>query len=280
MSGVRVTAENAWLRFGHTLAGRFLVRLVELQVVDRALALSSKLFIAILPVTILSTSLVSGQAFGDELVLRFGLTGPGADAARMLFASPSQVQAGLGFLGVLILASSVLSFARALEGVYLDCWRLPPAPSQAFRRRLTWLGGFALYALVLSPMRNLIADPLAQRLVAAAAAAALFLWTPYVLLGRRVTWRRLVPTSVLTGGAILVAGVVSAIVLPEILTHNTVRYGLIGFAFGIVSWLFAMAAVIIAAAALGSLIDERARTPDSAGPEPSVRPQAVAAGGS
>ena len=100
-------------RFGHTLAGEFLVRLLELRIVDRALALSSKLFIAILPVSILSTSLVSDQGFGDELVARIGLKGAGADAARTLFASPNEVQAGFGFLGLLILASSVLSFSRA-----------------------------------------------------------------------------------------------------------------------------------------------------------------------
>jgi membrane protein len=255
-------ATSVWLRLRETLAGRFALRLVELQVVDRALALSSKLFIAILPVTILSTSLVSGQAFGDELVARFGLTGAGAHAARTLFASPSQVQAGFGFLGLLILASSVLSFARALEGVYLDCWRLPPSSGQAFRRRLAWLAGFGIYVIALSPLRSLLTDPLAQRLVAAAGAGALFLWTPYVLLGGRVPWRRLLPTAAITGGSILVGGVVSAIVMPQLLTHDTVRYGLIGFAFGIVTWLFVLASVLIAAAALGSLIDEHTHEGD------------------
>jgi membrane protein len=258
-AAARDAAAGAWLQLEHTLAGRFAVRLLELRVVDRALALTSKLFIAILPASILSTSLVSGQAFGDELVERLGLTGAGAQAARVLFASPSQVQAGLGFLGVLILASSILSFARALEGVYLDCWQLPGASAQAFRRRITWLAGFCVYITVLSPLRALITDPLAQRIAAAAGAGALFLWTPYVLLGGRIGWRRLMPTAVITGGAILIAGVVSAIVMPELLTHDTERYGLIGFAFGIVTWLFAMATVVIAAAVLGSLVDERSR---------------------
>jgi membrane protein len=91
---------------------------------------------------------------------------------------------------------------------------------------------------------------------------ALFLWTPYVLLGRRLAWRRLVPTAALTAGAVLVFGIGAAIALPGILTHNTERYGLIGFAFSMVSCLFALAGIVIAAAALGSLIDEeRQRAP-------------------
>jgi membrane protein len=255
------------LRLEQSLAGQFALRLLELQVVDRALALSSKLFIAILPVTILSTALVSGDSFGDELVLRLGLEGAGAHAARVLFASPSQIEAGFGVLGLVILASSVLSFARALEGVYLDCWRLPPAPSNAFRRRLTWLGGFSVYVILLSPLRSLITDPPAQRVAAAVVASALFLWTPYVLLGHRVSWRRLMPTAAISGGSILIAGVISALVMPTVLTHDTERYGLIGFAFGMVTWLFALAAVVIAAAALGSLIDERRRAATTADPE-------------
>jgi membrane protein len=259
-----------WLHLQETLAGRFTIRLVELRVVDRALALTAKLFIAVLPVSILATSLVSRRAFGDELVARFGLTGEGARAARTLFASPSQVQAGLGFLGVVILASSVLSFARALEGLYVDCWRLPPAPGRAYVRRLTWLAGFCAYTVMLSPLRSLVADPLTQRILAAIAAGALFLWTPSVLLGHRVPWRRLIPTAVLTGGSMLVAGVISAIVMPSVLTDDTQRYGLIGFAFGIVTWLFAITAVVIAAAALGSLIDERGRPAETSEPEASV----------
>jgi membrane protein len=251
-------ATSAWSRLQDTFAGRFAVRLIELRVVDRSLALSSKLFIAILPVTILSSSLVSSQGLGEEIGGRFAHPGAGAHAARALFASPSEVQAGLGLFGLVILASSVLSFARALESVYVDCWRLPPSAPRAFKRRLTWLGGFCVYMVILTPLREVLDDPLAQRLIAALAGAALFLWTPYVLLGGQVAWRRLVPTAVITGCSILVAGVVSALVMPQLLTHDTERYGLIGFAFGIVSWLFALAAVVIAAAALGSLIDERA----------------------
>jgi hypothetical protein len=56
----------------------------------------------------------------------------------------------------------------------------------------------------------------------------------------------------------------AAIALPRILTHNTERYGLIGFAFSMVSCLFVLAGILIAAAALGSLIDEPSRELDDA----------------
>ena len=264
--GARAAVTEALPRLEATFAGLFVLRLIELRVVDRALALSSKLFVAMLPLAILSASLFAGRSFGDELIVRFGLTGAGADAARALFASPGQVQSSLGLLGVIILISSVLSFARALEAVYLDCWRLEPSSPGAIKRRLAWLGGLLVYGILLTPLRSLLTDPLGQRLVAAVGASALFLWTPYVLLGRRVEWRRLVPTGLITGGSILILGVGAAIALPRMLTNSTEHYGLIGFAFSIVSYLFVVAAVIIAAAALGSLIDERRWTPPASEP--------------
>jgi hypothetical protein len=258
-------------RLEDSLAGRFVRGVLDLGAVDRALALSSKLFIAILPLSILCTAVISGEGFSTQLINRFGLTGEGAHAADVLFASPAQVQGGIGVFGLLILVSSILSFARALERLYLDCWDLPPDDSSALRRRLTWLAGLVAYLVVLSPVRAALDEagtPRATRFVAAVAAAALFLWTPGILLGGRVPWRNLLPTAAVTGGAMLALGIGSAIVMPGVLSHNTERYGLIGFTFSIVSWLFGAALVVIASAVLGRLIDQEHRRQEAARTHP------------
>ena len=84
----------------------------------------------------------------------------------------------------MILASSVLSFARALEAVYLGLLAsCRPRRTRPFAGASRGWPGFCLYLVVLTPLRERAGDPLAQRLVAAAGAGALFLWTPYVLLG-------------------------------------------------------------------------------------------------
>jgi hypothetical protein len=258
-------------RLKGSFLGRFLRGVLDLGAVDRALALSSKLFVAILPLSILCTAVVSGAEFSTQLINRFGLTGAGAQAAESLFASPAQVQGGIGFLGAAVLVSSILSFARALERVYLDCWGLAPIQPSALRRRLTWLAGLLVYVVVLSPVRTALAEAdavHATRFAAAVGAAALFLWTPRVLLAGRVPWRNLVPTAIVTGGAMLVLGFGSAIVMPGMLSHNTERYGLIGFTFSLVTWLFAAALVVIASAVLGRLLDEERRGPGVGLPQP------------
>ena len=247
-------------RFQRTLGGRFLEAFVELRAIDRALALASKLFIAILPLSILITAVVSGDSFGDELVVRFGLTGGGAHAARELFATPTQVQAGIGLFGVVILVSSVLSFARALERVYLDCWELPAATPGAAGNRLVWLVG-CIVTVSLSSTANEAGEKAGAGvlgwILAMFVGGAFFLWTPYMLLGRRVPARNLLPTGLVTGAALLVFAVGSDVIMPELVSHNTVRYGLIGFTFSLVTWLFSGAVLVVAAAILGALVDRR-----------------------
>jgi uncharacterized BrkB/YihY/UPF0761 family membrane protein len=252
---------DARRRLDGSFAGRFLRELLELRVFDRALALASKSFIAVLPLSILSTAVVSGRSFGDQLARRFGLEGAGADAARALFATPAQIEASIGLLGVLILISSVMSFSRALERAYLDCWRLPPLGS-ATGRRLLWLTGFTLALTLLSFVRSTWVDadtPVLQWILGALAAGLFFLWTPYLLLGRRLTARRLLPTAVLTGSALLILAVGSTLALPQYVSHDTERYGLVGFTFAMVSWLFAASLLVVGAAALGAMLDRRAR---------------------
>jgi membrane protein len=79
-----------------------------------------------------------------------------------------------------------------------------------------------------------------------------------VLLGRRVRARRLWPTALATGVALGALAVGSDVVMPELVTHNTARYGLIGFTFSLVSWLFSGAVLVISAAILGALLERKA----------------------
>lgn len=250
---------QAWRRFQGTLGGEFVETVIEMRVVDRALALASKLFIAILPMSILVTALVSGEAFGEELVSRFRLTGGGAAAARTLFATPAQVQAGVGLLGLVILTSSIVSFASVLQRLYLDCWKLE-ALAGAARARLLWLAGFLIWLAVVSTIHEAVAGSSAEAvgwLGAFLAGGVFFLWTPYVLLGRRIPPRRLLVTGLASGVGLAVLAVGSDLIMPDLVTHNTARYGLIGLTFSLVSWLFSAAVLVVCAAILGALADRR-----------------------
>jgi membrane protein len=246
-------------RFERSVGGEIVEELARIELIDRALALSSKLFVAVIPLSIVLKALAPGSgSFGQDLVTRFGLTGLGAQATRTLFASGGEVRGAVSVIGIVILLYSVLSFTRGLQRVYLNIWRLHHEPFEALRRQLTWIAGFVAYTVVLSPIHDLEHHHnlgIAYAITAIALSAAFWVWSPYVLLGRRVRWRRMLPTGVLTAVGISLYMIGTALFLPEIFTHNAERYGLIGIAFGIVTWLFAYAGVLIVCAVLGRVWD-------------------------
>jgi membrane protein len=246
-------------RFERSIAGEIVGELLSIEVIDRSLALASKLFVAVIPLSIILKALAPGSDnFGEDLTLRFGLSGDGAEATRTLFATSGQVRGAVSAIGIVIVLYSVLSFTRALQRVYLHVWRLRPQLPDALIRQLTWMLGFCAYTVVLTPMRDFehrhnIASAYAPSVIALG--AIFWLWTPRVLLGNRIAWRRLLPSSVLTTAAITLFSIGTAVFFPEIVTNNADRYGLIGVAFSLVTWLFAYAAVVVVSIVLGGVWD-------------------------
>jgi membrane protein len=248
-------------RFERSIAGEIVDELVRIEVIDRSLALASKLFVAVIPLSIIVKAVAPGSGnFGEDLVRRLGLSGPGASATRTLFATGSDVRAAVSVIGLLILLYSMLSFTRALQRVYLNIWRLRPQLPDALLRQARWIVGFIAYTVVLSPLRDLehrhdVGALYAPSVIAFG--AAFWLWTPHVLLGKRVSWRRLMPTALLTTVGIVLFSVGTAVLLPSIITNNAQRYGLIGVAFGLVTWLFAYSAVVTVSAVVGGTLARR-----------------------
>jgi hypothetical protein len=66
-----------------------------------------------------------------------------------------------------------------------------------------------------------------------------------------------VPTAVLSGAAALGLTIGSALIMPGYVSRDTDRYGLVGFTFTLVSWLFCLSLAILGAATLGALVDRR-----------------------
>ncbi len=254
-----MTIENLLQRFEHTLPGRVIEGLLRINIVERALALSSKMFVVILPLTILTGALVRGESFGDQLVDRFGLTGSGATAAKTLFESPDAVRAGASVFGVGFIVFGALSLAKGLERVYLDAWQLP-ATDGSILRRLGWITSVVGFLAIADPIRDALDRAglrVAESVVSLTLATCLWLWTPYLLMAQRLPWQRLVPTGLLTALATAALGIASLVYMPTVVTTNAVRYGLIGVAFSLVSWLFAYCCAVIGAVVLGAVLAGR-----------------------
>jgi membrane protein len=256
-------------RWEGSFAGELVAELVRIEILDRALALASKMFVAVIPLSIIINARVPGtDNFGDSLVNRFGLSGTGAEATRTLFATNGEIRGAVSVLGFVILLYSVFSATKGLQGVYLDVWRLPIQRLDAILRRGAWVVTFVVFTALLAPLSGFTERhhlPVAGATVALVSGAALWLWTPYLLLGRRLPWRRLIPTGLITSAGIALYSLGSAIYLPSVFTANAERYGLIGIAFSLVTWLFGYAVVVVAAAASAGTWDRHRRVSNLGG---------------
>jgi len=87
--------------------------------------------------------------------------------------------------------------------------------------------------------------------------ASVVLWTavPWLLLDRRIRWRRLLPGGVLTAVCTGIYGVATTVYMPRLIATNSQRYGLFGVTLSLVGWLLCIAIVVVATTAVATEFD-------------------------
>jgi membrane protein len=237
----------------------WVVRFVELQGFDRAVALAGQAFTALIPLLIVYGAVLSkatGRDFADQLVRVFGLTGTAATDLRHAFAPAGEVESEVSALGIILLVGSALSFARALQRLYQLAWDQPSLGLRAAKWGLIWLA-FVIALLTLRPMVVSGTSGVPRLSLSLAIAAVVWLVTPFVLMARRVAWRRLVATALLTAVGMSALAICSAVWMPRTVASSAEQFGVIGVAFALLSWLVGAGMVLVMAASGGAVIEER-----------------------
>lgn len=251
-------------RLQKTLAGTLIERLLELNWMARSVALGSKLFTTLVPLSILVSALLDRRnILAGRLIDGFGLTGAGARGITTLFDVPSaQVWGATSLVGVLVMGYSVLSFARSLQRIYEDAWHLPALRSVGIAWGGVWVVIFAVYFSLSTPLARLLYEHglrVSGTIVSLCVGTALWLVTPFILLGRRVPLRVLLPGGVASAILLLAFNLGSSVYLPHSMTESVHRYGLIGVTFTMLTWLFLLSITLVIAAACGAVLGERRR---------------------
>jgi membrane protein len=131
--------------------------------------------------------------------------------------------------------------------------------TEELRRGLAWIIVFAAWITITSPLRQWLED-LGGVVFAVilATVTGFFVWlgTPALLLGVR-DWDRLAPGAAVSGllGALL--GVASSVYVPIVMEWSADKYGLIGIAFALQSFLLVFAFVIVIGAVVGATVVDR-----------------------
>jgi membrane protein len=249
------------------------------------MAIAAQAFTALIPLLLVVSALApsdSRDLVSDAIIDKFELEGSAADAVDQLFARPGE--SAIGIVSVVLLVFSGISLTRRLQRMYLQAWRLDPLPGlRASLNAGSGLAALVLEVALLSLVRNLVEKVPFQWTLGAPVAvlASLALWTsvPWLLLDRRIAWRRLLPAGALTAACTSIYGVATTIYMPRVMQSNSERYGLFGVTLSLVGWLLCIAIVVVAATAVATEFDRapehwagslRARW----GLEPAARPAA------
>ena len=242
--------------FGEASVRRFL----QIEGTMQATVLAAQAFTSLIPFLVVASAFGPGEGdIGDRIVDRFDLSGSAARSVRQLFNDAGEVESAVTWVSVVILVLSALSFARALQRMYQRAYGTGPGSWRTGWRGLAWLGAFAVFMIVSSPLKNALSDVggvVFALALSIAAGFAIWLLTPSILLDS-IGWRHLLPGAVISAvlGALLAAA--SGIYVPVLMTWSADRYGLIGVAFSIQSWLLASAFVVVVGAVIGAVASEK-----------------------
>jgi membrane protein len=147
-----------------------------------------------------------------------------------------------------------------MQRMYLQAWRLDRRPGvRGSVNAAIGLVALLLEIALLSLLRKLVRGlPLDWVLGAPLSlVASLALWTsiPWLLLDRRVPFRRLLPAGGLTAVAAGVYGVASTVYMPRTMETYSQRYGLFGVTVALVGWLLCSALILVAATVVAAEFD-------------------------
>jgi uncharacterized BrkB/YihY/UPF0761 family membrane protein len=241
-----------WLRPDFVL--RCLRRFQSLEGFDRAVALASLTFTALIPLGIVLSGVIYEHDAGAQLVDRYGLEGKGATAVRDLFDRGDDLASGFSLFSAFLLLVTILSFSRALQRLFERAWELEPLSLRNTKNGLVWVIGLLVYSTVAGFTRSAYDDGVMELLtivVLLVLGLAFVVFTGISLSNRRLSPQQLMPIAVLVValGAIFAVG--GDIYVPRLFNSYADRYGAVGAVFAMISWLFVLMVALVAAVAVG-----------------------------
>jgi len=250
-------------RLERTLAWRVWERMLEIEFIDRSVALAGKAFVSFFPlVIVVAAFLPEGmrESIIDTVTVRLGLRGDALSITREAFASSDDLRRATGLLGLVLTIFFASSFTTALQRVYFHTWRRPRrgGVSKYWRGVVCLLAVLACMA-ILGWVGGAIDGGLGGGVFAIGALAAtsgLWWFSAWFLLLGDVRARVLVPTGVISGVTTAVYAASAAIWMPQLVTDNEAQFGVFGVALALITWFSGAAICVLIGACAGAVLVE------------------------
>jgi membrane protein len=267
LSAYRGRVQHAADRLRGGFIGACLERAVEMDAVQRAIVLASQAFTAGIPLTIVFSALTPGNRDAVErLINRFHVTGSTADQVRALFLSGEDVRGAATWIGVVFLIGSALSLATSLQKVYERAMIVPHVGLRDRWRTVVWLlltAGYIEWFIALRPNIYDGGPNIPLTVLSVVGSYVYWLLTPRILLGPRQSWRRFAPVAGFTTIAVTLLELASPLYMPQMIRDDAARFGMIGVAFALISWLVVLSFLIVGSTVIASELGRRRLNPIS-----------------
>jgi len=257
----RIARLRSWLE--RLLIWRVWERMLEIEFVDRSVALAAKAFVSFFPLVIVVAAFVPARlrmSIITALAARLGLRGEAFSLVQSSFASSDDIRRATGVVGLVLTIFFATSFTTALRRVYMRAWRRPPHSGvDNYWRGVTWLFAILLSLAVLGGLRAAAGDGagvVVWAVVGLAVYVGLWWFTAWWLLLGDVRMRVLAPTGVITGIAMAGYGLSASVWMPQVVASNETQFGFFGVALALVTWFSGAAICILVGACAGPVLAE------------------------
>jgi membrane protein len=262
-AGVRERIAVLRARLERLLLWRVWERMLEIEFIDRSIALAGKAFVSFFPLVIVVAAFAPERIRSSIITSvtgRLGIRGDALLLARDAFASSEDIRRATGVLVLVLTVLFASSFTTALQRLYRRAWRRPPrAGVGAYWRGGVWLLVVLVGFAILGGLRGAVGGWLGSgvfAVVSLVVTAGLWWFTAWFLLQGEVRARVLVPTGVITSLATAVYAVSASIWMPGLVTRNEAQFGFFGVALALVTWFSGAAIGILIGACAGPVLAE------------------------
>jgi membrane protein len=258
----RVERVGVWIE--ESIVGRVWERMLEIEFVDRGIALAGKAFVSFFPLVIVVAAFVPASVRDSiiaTLVHRLGIVGEARAQVRSAFASAEDIRRATGVFGLILTFFFASSFTTALQRVFLRSWRRPSGGAvYSYVRGISWLTGFVAYMALMGWLRGLLGNGAAAAglFLVLVFASAVLVWTTtaWLMLRLEVRFRVLLPTGAFIALLVSVYGLVAPIWMPTQIRSNLDQFGVFGITLALITWLSGMALCILLSACTGVVLAE------------------------
>jgi len=256
-----VTELRTWLE--RSLVWRVWERMLEIEFIDRSIALAGKAFVSFFPLVIVVAAFMPAsvqESMIRSVTIRLGLDGDTLTTVRDSFASSGDVREATGVLGLVMTIFFASSFTTALQRVYFHAWRRPRKGGIGvyWRSIVFLLAVLATMATLGAVGRAVNGAAAIGVLVVVALAVTSTLWGfgAWLLLLGDVRARVLIPTGIITAVTTSLYAASARIWMPGVVESNEAQFGVFGVALALITWFSGAAICVLIGATAGVVLAE------------------------